>query len=84
MKTLQDATLKICELKGNVLALESFIAALVQVLPHDALRRLQEEFSRETEVGRTVLLNASISEHTLAAYDHDAQRLTSRIQDRLR
>lgn len=84
METLEDATLKICELKGSVLALESFIAALVQVLPPDAMQPLREAFARQAEVGRTVLLNARISEHTLASYDGDAHRLASRIQDQLR
>jgi hypothetical protein len=83
MKNLQDATEKICDLKGSVMAIEALMDALLRVLPLDALRALAVEYDREVEAMQTVLLNASVSEHTLAAAERDVQRASSILNARL-
>jgi len=83
MKNLQDATEKICDLKGSVMAIEALMDALLRVLPLDALRALAVEYDREVEAMQTVLLNASVSEHTLAAAERDVQRVSSILKARL-
>jgi hypothetical protein len=83
MKDLQEATENICRLKGSVLALESFVASLIRVLPADALRPLQAEFEQEAEIGQTALLNAKVSEHVLSTYCADVQRLSARVHQRI-
>lgn len=79
MENLQQATEKICDLKGNVLALEAFIAALIRTLPASALPTLQGLLTAEAEAARTMLLHEVISEHTISAFERDIQRLSTSL-----
>lgn len=63
METLQDATVKICELKGKNLAQLALLACLVEFLPPAARAALPDAFERELELARTMLLNSFVSEH---------------------
>jgi hypothetical protein len=74
MKNLQEATEKICELKGSLLVLDTLLLSLIQVLPQDVRAALRLRFEEHTEVARTVLLHASISEHTIGTFDLEAVR----------
>jgi hypothetical protein len=74
MKNLQDATEKICELKGNLVAVNALLASLLKVLPDHAREELLRVFSEHCEVARTVLLNAHISEVTISAFERDVAR----------
>ena len=79
MENLQEATEKICDLKGNVMALEAFIAALIRTLPASDLRTLRGLLTAEAEVARNVLLHEVVSEHTISAFERDVQRLTTTL-----
>jgi hypothetical protein len=74
MRTLAEATERICELKGSLLAVQAVLTALIEELPAEQRGRLSAAFDVHTEVARTVLLNAPISEHTLAAFERDVSR----------
>ncbi|MCW7540126.1 hypothetical protein OOT46_20030 [Aquabacterium sp. A7-Y] len=74
MKNLQEATERICELKGSLIALDALLTAVLHSLPDEARRDLRERFAVHAEVARTVLLHEPISEHTIAAFEHDVQR----------
>lgn len=82
METLNDASEHICDLKGSVLLMQAFIAATVQALPPQERARFESALTQQLEGQRTALLNALISEHTLAAFDRDAQQLTTRALGR--
>jgi hypothetical protein len=75
MKNLQEATERICELKGSLVALDALVTAMLRVMPEAGRADLPDIFQSHAEVARTVLLHASISEHTLAAFEHDVQRM---------
>ena len=75
MKNLQDATERICELKGSVLALHALLPPLVNALPEATRRALVPAFEAHAEAARTVLLHADISDLVLAAFERDVQRL---------
>ena len=75
MKDLQEATERICELKGSLIALDALVTAVLHVLPPDARDAALARFGYHAEVARTVLLHAAISEHTIAAFEHDVQRI---------
>lgn len=75
MKNLQEATERICELKGSLVALDALVTAMLRVMPEAGRTDLPGIFQSHAEVARTVLLHASISEHTLAAFEHDVQRM---------
>lgn len=75
MKNLQEATERICELKGNLVALEALVTALLHSMPPDARARLLHTFVDHAEVARTVLLHAPISEHTISAFEGEVQRI---------
>ena len=79
MKNLQEATERICELKGSLVALDALVTALLQSLPANARADLLRTFEGHAEVARTVLLNASTSEHTIAAFERDIKRTSSLI-----
>ena len=79
MKNLQEATERICELKGNLVALDTLVTALLQSLPETARTDLLQVYTDHAEVARTVLLNACTSEHTLAAFERDVKRTSSLI-----
>lgn len=74
MKNLQEATERICELKGSLVALDALTSALLQTLAPGARSALAASFDRHAEVARTVLLHAPISEHAVAAFERDVQR----------
>lgn len=88
MKTLQDATVQICDLKGSLLALHCVIAALAKTLRLDAAEEtaahLREETAahlrEEIEAATAVLLSARVSEHTLAAFERDSRLLSANFQ----
>ena len=75
MRNLQEATEKICELKGSLVALDALVMALLQGLPPTASAELKRSFSISAEVARTVLLHAPVSDFTLAAFERDVARM---------
>jgi hypothetical protein len=79
MKNLQEATEKICDLKGSVLALDALVTALLAQMPADARRGLVAAFGKNAEVARTVLLHAPISDVTIAAFERDVSRMAAVI-----
>jgi hypothetical protein len=80
MKNLQDATEKICDLKGSILALDTLVGAIAYALPLDARAELQRRVEAHAEVARTVLLQSEISDHTIAAFERDIERAMSLIK----
>lgn len=78
MKNLQEATERICELKGNLLALDALVTTLLRYMPEATRDELRVAFAANAELARTALLHADISEHTLAAFEHDVTR-TARL-----
>ena len=84
MENLQQATEKICELYGTVLSLRTLMAALIQVLPPDALPPLASQFDRDIENLKAELLGTRISEHVIDACERDSQLLSAMIAARIR
>ncbi|MBL8344197.1 MAG: serine protease, partial [Rubrivivax sp.] len=80
MKNLQEATERICELKGNVVALDAACSALVQQLPPASRQQFQRAFEGFAEMARTSMLNAAISEHSIAAFEVDVARIGSLVE----
>lgn len=76
MKNLQDVTERVCELKGNLLALDALLSALMTALPADARAALCKAYEAHAEVARTLLLHAPISDLTIAAFEGDVARMT--------
>jgi len=74
MKNLQEATERICDLKGSILALDTLVTALAYALPPDVRSELLNRLETHAEVARTVLLQAEISDHTLSAFERDLGR----------
>jgi hypothetical protein len=76
MKNLQDVTERVCELKGNLVALDALMSALLTTLPPHTRDALTRTFEAHTEVARTLLLHAPISELTINAFEQDVRRMT--------
>ncbi len=80
MKNLQEATENICRLKGNALALETLLMAVCETLSADQRRQVVRSMAQQAEAGQSVLLASAVSEHVVAAYEADVQRLSARVQ----
>lgn len=83
MKNLQEATERICELKGSVIALDALASAVIEVLSAPARQRLMVSFDAHAEAARTAMLHADISDVVLAAFEHDAARNQALLQARI-
>lgn len=80
MKNLQEATERICELKGSLVALDVIVPALIEALPPAARETLRANFEARAEAARTVLLHADISEVVLASFERDVERNRALMQ----
>jgi hypothetical protein len=74
MRSLHDATERICELKGDLIAQDVLTTSLLLALSPEASRRFLQNFELASEAARIVLVNASISEQTLTAFERGVQR----------
>jgi len=81
LKNLQEATERICELKGSLVALDALVTALLRAMPSTARAELLHSFNGNAELARTVLLNTPTSEHTIAAFERDVKRTGALITD---
>lgn len=79
MRNLQEATERICELKGSVSALDALVTALLQQMSADTRGELMRSFAVTAEVARTMMLHAPVSDITLTAFDRDVSRMSSII-----
>lgn len=77
MKNLQEATEKICDLKGSLVALDALVTALLQEVQPELRARVARSFAGHAEVARTVLLHAPISETTMLAFERDVARMAT-------
>lgn len=80
MKNLQEATERICELKGSLVALDALVPALVDTLPPPARARSMASFDAHAEAARTVMLHADVSEVVLATFERDVARNRAILQ----
>jgi hypothetical protein len=79
MKNLQEATERICDLKGSLVALDALVTALLDQMPDESRADLLRAFSVSSEVARTVLLHASVSDVTISAFERDVSRMSAFI-----
>jgi hypothetical protein len=80
LKNLQEATERICELKGSLIALDALLPAVVDALSATTLARLIEAFDAHAEAARTVMLHADISDVVLATFERDIARNRALLQ----
>lgn len=80
MKNLQEATERICELKGSLAAMDALVTAMLQQMPADARAALLPSFQLMTEVARTMMLHATVSDLTVDAFERDVSRMTTFVQ----
>ena len=79
MRNLQEATERICDLKGSLVALDALVTALLDQLPDESRAALLRAFALSSEVARTVLLHASVSDVTISAFERDVSRMSAFI-----
>jgi hypothetical protein len=80
VKNLQEATERICDLKGSVLALDVLMTAILDGMSPEQRAALATRFAVNAEVARTVLLHEAISDQTLVGFERDARRIDHLIQ----
>lgn len=83
MKNLQEATERICELKGSQVALDALVPAVIDALSAAARARLLASFDAHAEAARTAMLHADISDLVLASFERDVARNQSLLQSRI-
>lgn len=74
MKNLQEATERICELKGSLIALDALLPALLDTLTPAVREAMLRSFDAHAEAARTVMLHTDISDHVLASFERDVAR----------
>ena len=74
MRSLHDAIERTCELKGDLIAQDALTTSLLLALSPDAAGRFLQNFEQASEAARVVLINAPISEQTLAAFERGVLR----------
>lgn len=74
MKNLQEATERICELKGSQVALDALVPAVIEALCATTRARLLAAFDARAEAARTVMLHADISDLVLSSFERDIAR----------
>ena len=74
MQNLQEATERICELKGSLVALDALVLAFVQTLSEPMRARMLESFDANAEAARTVLVFADVSDIVLTTFEGDVAR----------
>jgi len=74
MRNLQEATERICELKGGLVALDALLPAVIDTLSAAGLSRLTASFDAHAEVARTLMLNSEMSDMVLAAFEREVAR----------
>jgi S1-C subfamily serine protease len=79
VNNLQEATERICELKGNVVALDVLCGALLQQLSPSARALVLRLFEHDAEIARTLMLNAEISELSISAFERDVARVSALV-----
>ncbi len=80
MNNLQDATERICELKGALVLIDALLPAVIRVLSTPARMRLMASFDAHAEAARTVLLHADVSDLVLATFERDFARHRALLQ----
>lgn len=74
IKNLQEATERICELKGSLIALDALVPAIISTLSAPTRARLMKSFEAHAEAARTVILHADVSDVVLATFELDVAR----------
>ena len=80
MKNLQDATERICELKGGQVALDALVPAIIDALCAPSRARLAASFDAHAEAARTAMLHADISDVVLSTFERDVARNRALLQ----
>lgn len=84
MKNLQEATERICELKGSLVAFDTLLPAVIDSLSEASRERLIGSFDAHAEAARTVMLHADISDVVLATFERDVARHRAILRHRER
>lgn len=74
MKNLQEATERICELKGSIVALDALLPAVIDSLSVTALAKLAASFDDHAEAARTMMLHSDISDVVLSTFEREIAR----------
>ncbi|MFL6627662.1 MAG: trypsin-like peptidase domain-containing protein [Vitreoscilla sp.] len=82
MKNLQEATERICELKGSLIALDSLLPALIEQSSAAVRASMKRSLEEHAEAARTVMLHADISELALASFERDIARNLALLERR--
>lgn len=80
MKNLQEATERICELKGSLVALDALLPAVIDTLSAAALAKLTASFEAHAEAALTVMLNSDMSDVVLMTFEREVARNRALLQ----
>ncbi|VCU72442.1 hypothetical protein PIGHUM_04541 [Pigmentiphaga humi] len=75
MKNLQEATERICELQGSLIASDALFSAFLEAWLPATRDTLARSFEMHTDAARTVMLNTAVSDSALAAFERDVARM---------
>jgi len=80
LRNLQEATVRICELKGSLVALDALLPAVIETLSAAALARLRASFDAHAEAALTVMLHSDMSDVVLRTFEREVARNRALLQ----
>ena len=80
MRELEEVCRKLDRLEGSILASESLLMSICEVLPPDTVPVVKAFFASELEAVRHKLQNFSASRSTVESFEVDCKRLTARLE----
>jgi len=80
MKNLQDASERIGELKGSLIAIDVLLPALLEALPAASHGHLVRSFEAHAEAARTVMQHAPLLDQVLATFDREITRMRAVLE----
>ncbi len=72
---------QICELQGSLLAVECFLNAIVEAMSAEQRQVVRAFYASETDAFRAALMTSTAPEATVAAFERDAQRTGTVLDD---
>ena len=81
MKNPQEVAERLYELKGNLVAIDALLQALIETLPSETLGVLTRSFEERCLIARKTLQDTAISQHVLAAFERDCSRVGATLSE---
>lgn len=75
MENLQEATVKICMLKGEIMALRALLTSILDTRPPEDLKRIRQSFEENIELALVTCSNALVGEDVVSGLEEEGNAI---------